>query len=962
MRSNRWLATVRSAFLAAALLVSTIGLVWGPGKPAEAANTTYYVDSVNGNDSNSGTSPSAAWKTLGKVNAKTNYGPGDQILFKAGGVWTGSLTIKNSGAPGNPIVVGSYGEGPKPIINANAAYAAINLENVQYITLQDLELTNYNAADPDDYLTGYYRRSGIWIKSFHQGPMKDITIRNMDIHDVTGMSVSGETTVTTTDGKDTNVNKNANAAIQINAWEWDASQPKAYFDNLLIENNYIHDVSTIGINITAHSTDPAYFNKNVIVRGNTVLNNGADGIVVGVTENPLVEYNVSLDAGAYGHGYQWIVGMWAWRTNGAVFQFNEVGRVHTDGIPSEADSSAFDTDIATRGNHIFQYNYSHDNEGGFFMEMGRLQDGINIIRYNISQNDKRNGWSGNTLNISGDTNLIYNNVFYNDLGIGFKIRENPKTTFLNNIFYVTGGSEQYASAPKYYYNAFHGQAAPLHGVNNIVGDPGFVNPGTGVDGIGTVDGYKLKPDSPLIGAGKVIEGNGGRDFWNNPLYTGMADIGAYEDPNSTIADNVAPAAPTAVQVKEFTDSTVTLTWEAKEDGIPLDADIYDAVTDTIVASALIANEATVTGLTPGTEYHFYVVARDRAGNPSAPSGEVQATTLTSVTVDDADAAFVGNWTAATGGASYEGGYHRIPAGTGQNSVTWTPDLPYAGYYGVYYYLPNGSATRAGNAKYTVHGAAAAKTYTVDQRPEGGRWILLGVHRFHAGTSGSVTLTDAGAGEVAADAVKFLYLDGFGPEDIETVKLVAEKIQLRLGETTGYAVYGKDALGRELDLTADGANVQVTSDDPAIAAVTGGVIQGVSAGTADVYATYTVNGVPLTTSPVTIRVGESYTVEEPVFADADGNPLSALAPGVVRTSVTIYNSTETQSRATLVVALYDADGFVSMATQEAVIQRYDNHTLEAPITVPGELDDPYLKVFVWDSTTFMRPLADATVFQ
>jgi hypothetical protein len=62
------------------LAVATIGL-WFLGASVCLA-TTYYVDGTNGNDTNSGTSPALAWKTIGHVNGIT-FSPGDSILFHA---------------------------------------------------------------------------------------------------------------------------------------------------------------------------------------------------------------------------------------------------------------------------------------------------------------------------------------------------------------------------------------------------------------------------------------------------------------------------------------------------------------------------------------------------------------------------------------------------------------------------------------------------------------------------------------------------------------------------------------------------------------------------------------------------------------------------------------------------------------------------------------------------------------
>ena len=45
--------------------------------------TTYYIDSVDGSDSNNGLSEGAAWQSIGKVNQST-FLPGNRILFKSG--------------------------------------------------------------------------------------------------------------------------------------------------------------------------------------------------------------------------------------------------------------------------------------------------------------------------------------------------------------------------------------------------------------------------------------------------------------------------------------------------------------------------------------------------------------------------------------------------------------------------------------------------------------------------------------------------------------------------------------------------------------------------------------------------------------------------------------------------------------------------------------------------------------
>src|SRR5215469_296436 len=79
------------------------------------AETTYYVDSVAGSDTNSGTFVMAPWRTVAKVNS-TRFAPGDHILFKRGSRWRELLSPDSSGEAGNPIVIDAYGTGAAPIL------------------------------------------------------------------------------------------------------------------------------------------------------------------------------------------------------------------------------------------------------------------------------------------------------------------------------------------------------------------------------------------------------------------------------------------------------------------------------------------------------------------------------------------------------------------------------------------------------------------------------------------------------------------------------------------------------------------------------------------------------------------------------------------------------------------------------------------------------------------------------
>jgi Right handed beta helix region len=108
---------MRCICLVAALLAVSSATVTSVRVAQAAAPKTYYVDSVAGRNAAKGTSPALAWKTIARVNNAALL-PGDQVLFKRGGLWREQLTVNDSGTVGNPIVFSTYGTGPAPIITA----------------------------------------------------------------------------------------------------------------------------------------------------------------------------------------------------------------------------------------------------------------------------------------------------------------------------------------------------------------------------------------------------------------------------------------------------------------------------------------------------------------------------------------------------------------------------------------------------------------------------------------------------------------------------------------------------------------------------------------------------------------------------------------------------------------------------------------------------------------------------
>jgi hypothetical protein len=500
---------------------------------AQAA--TYFI-SPSGDDSNSGVSKENAWLTLDKVN-QVHFEAGDSILLEAGGVWNGQMCPLGSGEPGKPIRLGSYGDGPMPVINTGREEGVgIQLVNQSWWEIQGIEICS---GAPHEL---GIRRGGIVASVEGQGEqIEHIVIRDCYVHDIWGQ-VGGE---------------KSGVAIYVGQLILsDTTSRNCVANDVLVENNTIKRVDKMGIVVIGKN--------DVIVRGNYMENLGGDGIVVWGADRGLIEKNIAdrtclrsgdpdLDTG----GEDWwphTAAIWIIACTETVMQFNEV--YNTGRQPGNGDGFAYDFDYGCR-KCVIQYNYSA-NGHGFLLIMNRTYD--NVARYNISQNDQTH-----LIQIHGNTedgNLIYNNVFYVDHSTvdmdyycgmdNEKDKAKLGATFRNNIFYAGGQGRfrtvySHGSAldrqfndtlrvppseggPVFQRNCYFGPW--LNGVpddmQKLLADPLFSEPGGGGYGGLTLDAYHLRRGSPCINTGAGMEEEHMRDFFGNPLNDGMPDIGAYE--------------------------------------------------------------------------------------------------------------------------------------------------------------------------------------------------------------------------------------------------------------------------------------------------------------------------------------------------------------------------------------------------------------------------------------------------
>jgi len=476
---------------------------------------TYYVDSVDGSDANSGLTPDGAWESLSQVNFLT-YQPGDSILFKRDGIWVGQLAPKGSGAENQPVIVDTYGDGNRPILDGGGVgRPVIYLYNQEYWEIRNLEITNPADTEAD--------RTGVKVAASNYGVVDHIYLQNLYIHHISGIIEH------TTEAKRT-------GGINFRVL-YDTTPTR--FNDILIENCEIVTVNGSGISNEANTADYPGAGKwhqrkytNYIIRGNSISDISKNAIIMRMADSScVVEYNVCWDtAERAGTGNT----IFSRSCLGTVFQYNE-GYLNKT---TNYDGCLYDADLSSP-KCIFQYSYSHDNNHGLFWTCTKAPDDSVICRYNISQNDKGNIF---TINYPNTSVFIYNNTVYCGNGTSpIIISErnnggdgNRTYYFYNNIIYCNSTSVNYkytSGYNRYFKNncffGYHPSNEPTD-LYKVTSDPKFERPGSGSQGILSVDGYKLNADSPCINAGAAIENNGGLDYFGNPLYNGAPDIGAHE--------------------------------------------------------------------------------------------------------------------------------------------------------------------------------------------------------------------------------------------------------------------------------------------------------------------------------------------------------------------------------------------------------------------------------------------------
>ncbi|HEX8517859.1 MAG TPA: T9SS type A sorting domain-containing protein [Bacteroidia bacterium] len=515
---------------------------------------TYYI-SAAGNDNATGTTVSAAWRTISKLNTM-NLLPGTKILLEGGSTFSDGIILDQNDAnePLNPVTISTFGVGRATIESGtNAGLYAYNTEGFK---ISNIEFKgagmSLNSTD------------GVFIYSDLTGnvKLKKIELKNLEIHNYgrTGLSIL-------------------------------STKGNSGFNDVMIDGVHVHDVKENGI-VTRGFTMQSHVgfaHQNITIK-NTEVNNvpgysdasthRGSGIIMGQVNNGLIEYCAVHDNGSANTHCGGPGGIWTWDSNNITIQYSESYR-NSGG--TGCDGLGFDLDGGVT-NSLMQYNYSHDNDGAGYL-LGQYDYARpwanNVVRYNISENDGRTNGGGIVLFKGPGTTMtgakIYNNTIFtspspSNSGVGaFKFTEwNTGITGVevyNNIFQSTGGAYlvyvptgynavfsgnlYWSSGAQFkiydqsvFYNSLASwRTATSHEVSGtastgLSSNPNLLNAGNGgtvfPGRVSQMNAYMLNTASPAIDAGLSLANQfninpGAFDFFNNALSSAVSfDIGAHE--------------------------------------------------------------------------------------------------------------------------------------------------------------------------------------------------------------------------------------------------------------------------------------------------------------------------------------------------------------------------------------------------------------------------------------------------
>jgi len=290
-----------------------------------------------------------------------DFQPGDNILFKCGEEFKGSLTFTNiGGSDDNPITFASYGEGAKPIITSRSDVLIFN--ECSNIVLRDLHI-KVEGLDRLEYPSNV--RNGIIFSYKNVGDLKSKNIYICDnkvegngvSYNLMGISIQGEekTHATTPSDVLTNCFINGNevfnmgrSGIRCSGWvtndNINNNQGKlTYYRNFHVDNNVVHDVGCMGVYIAACTNST--MNRNLIYNTGIYDKNqgmeGECGIMALSCDTCEIKFNECYDIYDQKTGWDAMGIDIDWNTTNINVQYNYIHDTQGSGIGTMANQNSF---------------------------------------------------------------------------------------------------------------------------------------------------------------------------------------------------------------------------------------------------------------------------------------------------------------------------------------------------------------------------------------------------------------------------------------------------------------------------------------------------------------------------------------------------------------------------------------------------------------------------------------------
>jgi hypothetical protein len=515
----RYITSLTAVFLASSL---------------NAAAATYYVDQTAGNDSNSGTSPSAPWKNSPGMSAYSGSGtlrPGDVVNFDREDTWlvTGTQGIYLVG--GVTYNGDSWGTGTRATIKANA-----NLEAgvVRFRDDANFETVfkGFNVDANGKVATGIDMNS-----AFYAGPLtgKMKRVQNSVVHHVWSSVAQGQ----------------YKYGIHISNHGGTAGEVA----NVEILDTVVHDISRDAIALYPGDENANCRIRNVTVRGSEAYNTGTDpqyccgaGIIVkGYVQDAIIENNYLHNT----KGAAMFVNANETNHFSGVGQFNIHIRhnILTNSTPNGAiliydgASGGDPKDLKIYGNIV----YNSTANGGLLVHNG-LKNTLNLVVYNNTFVN-----APVVVENSGVTVTAFefkNNIVYSTGNTPLSDAGRKITSHSNNLYYrpsgtlVSSGGTSYSSSNLTSYEPSASAVNPLF-KNETSLPTGFT--GTfGTTRAPNTDGLSLQAASAGVDRGTALAA-GFTSSINSVGRPGGAawDLGAYEAGGQQTA---APRPPTNVRI------------------------------------------------------------------------------------------------------------------------------------------------------------------------------------------------------------------------------------------------------------------------------------------------------------------------------------------------------------------------------------------------------------------------------